>query len=356
MVQIHSYRAIVALALALGLSACGKNIPKSAEAKSETVIHVQTATVQSAPMSATLRVTGTLEGIREATVQSETQGRVLSVVRSTGDRVSAGAPIVRVDDELKVVGVKQAEAARLSAEAALEKAKLDLERTEQLAKENAATKNQLELAQLQVKGADAQLKGAQAAESLARRQLADATVKAPIGGVVSMRYINQGEMLAPGVRVVTIVDDSKMKLKLSVGEMDVPNVHVGDKVVVTVDALRKDYTGTVTAVSGKSDMAHGYEVDVELANGGSLKSGMFARARIERPAAGDVPVVTKNAIMASAGRSQVYVLNNGTVTLRTVKLGAADSEKVEITEGLTAGEEVVTFGQSMLHDGARATK
>lgn len=356
--NIRSIRVLGALTIsgAMALSSCGKNIPKSAEAATEAAIHVQTGKVSLAPMAATLHVTGTLEGVREATVQSETQGRVLGILHSTGDRIVASTPIVKVDDELKVVAVHQAEASRLSAEAALEKSKLDLDRTAQLVKENASTKNQLELAQLSVKSAEAQLKGAQAAEALARRQLADATVKAPIAGVISMRYINQGEMLAPGARVETIVDDSKMKLKVSVGEMDVPNVHVGEKVAVTVDALGKTYDGIVTAISGKADAAHGYEVEVQLSNGGDLKSGMFARAEIIRPAAKDVPVVSKNAIVANGGRSQVYVVSNGMASLRTVKLGAADSANVEVTEGLSAGDEVVTFGQSMLHDGAHVTK
>jgi RND family efflux transporter MFP subunit len=347
---------IPVLAVALTLGGCGKNVPKAAEAKAETPIHVETANVELAPMSGTLRVTGTLEGVREATVQSETQGRVLTIVHTIGDRVGSGTPIVKVDDELKTVEVHQAEAARLSAEAALDKAKIDLERTAQLVKDNAATKNQEELAELQFKSAAASLKGAQATEAMAKRQLSDAVVKAPIAGVVSTRFVNQGEMLSPGAKVVTIVDDSRMKLRVSVGETDIPSIRVGDKVSVTIDALSHDYAGSVTAISGKADAAHGYEVDVELANTGELKSGMFARATIARPAVKNVPAITKNAIVSSNGRSQVYVVSNGVVSLRSVKVGVADSARVEVTEGLTAGDEVVTFGQSMLHDGSHIIK
>ncbi len=222
------FPAILIAAVPYVLISCGKNIPHSAEAKTESSITVQTAPVTLAPMAATLKVTGALEGIREATVQSETQGRILSIVRTTGDRVSAGSPVIKVDDELKSVAVRQAEANRMSAEAAVEKAQLDLSRTEQLVKDNAATKNQLELAGLQVKSAHAALKGAEAGESLAKRQLADATIKAPINGIISARFVNQGETVAPGTRVVTIVDDSRMKLRINVHEIHFPNNKIGE--------------------------------------------------------------------------------------------------------------------------------
>jgi RND family efflux transporter MFP subunit len=351
---------ILALTLVVGsaalLGSCGKNIPHAAEAKSESPITVQTAKVTIAPMVATLKVTGNLEGVREATVASETQGRVVSIARNTGDRVGQGAAIVRVDDELKAVAVKQAEANLMSAQAAYEKAKVDLDRTEQLVKDNAATRNQLELAQLQVKASLAGVKGAEASESLAKRQLADATVKAPIGGVVSMRYVNQGEMLTPGAKVVTIVDDSKMKLRMSVGEVDVPNLKVGQKVDVTIDALSRKVRGSVTAVSGKADQAHSYQVEVNIPNSGELKSGMFARAEIERQAPQDVPVVPNAALITTGSKTQVYVVNDGVAYLRAVKIGSSTADQVEVLDGLKEGDEIVTFGQNMLHDGAHVRK
>ena len=194
-----------------GLSSCAKTSAADTTKAGQEAITVQTTTVQMSPIAATLKVTGSLEGTKEATVQSETQGRILSIVKTIGDRVGAGTPLVRVDDELKAIAVQQATAQRLAAEASLEKAKLDEQRDEDLLKQNAISKNQLELSQLQVKSADASLKGAQSAESFAKRQLADATVKAPFSGVVSNRFVNQGETLAMNTKVETLVDDSRMK-------------------------------------------------------------------------------------------------------------------------------------------------
>jgi RND family efflux transporter MFP subunit len=342
-----------------GLSSCSKNAAAdSTQTKTAEVFTVQTEAVKLAPMAATLSVTGTLEGTKEAIVQSETQGRILAIVRTIGDRVGAGAPLVKVDDELKVIAVHQATAQRLAAEAAFEKAQLDDQRNQELVKDNVITKSQLEMSQLQVKSADAMLKAAQSAESLAKRQLADATVKAPFAGVVSNRFVNQGEMLTPGTKVVTLVDDSRIKFRMFISEIDVVNLKVGSSVVVKVDALSgESYPGKITNISDKADQTHSYEVDVELQNPRhALKSGMFARAEIQRELPRDVPSVPNEAIIYSGTLTQVYVVEDGVAHLRTVKIGATSPQRVEITSGLNAGDQVVTFGQNTIHDNAKIRK
>ncbi len=336
------------------LSSCSKS-GADAPQKTVEVFSVKTTTVQVAPMAATFKATGTLEGIREANVNSETQGRILRVVANNGSRIGQGSTLVVVDNELKAIALQQAQAQRLTAEASLEKAKIDLGRTQELQKSSAVTKSQLELADLQVKSAEAMLKAAQSGESLARRQLADATVKAPISGVVAMRYVNQGELLSQNTKVATIVDDSKMKLRINIGELDVPLVKIGDKVNVTVDAQGgKQIEGRIATISSKADMARAYIVEVEIPNNDrSLKSGMFARAEIQREAAHEVPTVPSAALIVNGERTQVYVNDNGIARLKAVKIGASTPERAEITEGLNAGDVVVIFGQSQLVDGSK---
>lgn len=346
---------------ALSLNSCGEHkpgIPTAKAAEALAPVTVKTAKVETAAMAASLKVSGSLEGIREAVVSSETQGRIVSQVLNVGSRIGQGAAIVQVDAELKNIGVQQAAAQRLAAEASLEKAELDHERNEQLFKQNAITKNQLELSALNVKSAQAQLKGAQTAESLAKRQLSDAAIKSPFAGLVSQRFVNQGETVAPGVRIATIVDDSKMKLKVNIGEMEISNLKIGDKVSVTVDALPgQKFAGRVAAISGKADMARTFSTEIEIENPGkALKSGMFARAEVLREAAREVPAVPANAIMTNGKLMQVYVVNDGVAHLRAIKTGAATPERVEVIEGVKAGDEVVTFGQSQLKDGSAISK
>jgi RND family efflux transporter MFP subunit len=356
MKKILTYSSVLIFAAAFGsfLSSCGKT--DGAEQKTVDIFTVKTGTVETSQMTATFKATGALEGIREANVNSETQGRILTVSVNNGSRVGQGSPLVIVDNELKAIGVGQAEAQQLTAEAALEKAKIDLSRTQELQKSNAVTKSQVELADLQVKSAEASLKAAQSGESLAKRQLADATIKSPFAGVVAMRYVNQGELMSNNTKVATIIDDSKMKLKINVGEMDVPLIKTGDKVKVTVDAVTgKEFEGTISTISSKADMARAYVVEVEIPNNDrSLKSGMFARAEIDREAARSVPTVPAAAIIYNGTRTQVFVVDDKAVAhLRGVKIGTVTADRAEIVEGLNNGEVVVTFGQAQLKDGVK---
>ena len=205
----------------------------------------------------------------------------------------------------------------------------------------AVTKSQIELAELQVKSAEAILKAAESGESLAKRQLSDATVKSPFAGVVAMRYVNQGELLSNNTKVATIVDDSKMKLKIGIGELDVPLIKLGDKVKVTVDAVTgKEFEGTISTISSKADMARSYTVEVEIPNTEKeLKSGMFARAEIDREAARSVPTVPAAAIINNGARQQVFTVDEKSIAhLKGIKLGTITSERAEIVEGLNQGE------------------
>jgi membrane fusion protein (multidrug efflux system) len=180
-------------------------------------------------------------------------------------------------------------------------------------------------------------------------------VKAPFAGVVAMRYVNQGELLAPGMKVATLVDDSKMKLKIGIGELDVPLVKIGDRVKVTVDAVSgKEFEGRISTISSKADMARTYTVEVEIPNSDkSLKSGMFARAEIDREAARNVPTVPATAIIYNGTRQQVYTIDAQNIAhLKGIKLGTTTPDRAEIVEGLNQGENVVTFGQPQLKDGA----
>ncbi|MDP4219848.1 MAG: efflux RND transporter periplasmic adaptor subunit [Bacteroidota bacterium] len=348
------FYSIIAISMA-SLSSCSKTDGAGNGQKPEDIFTVRTGTVALAPMTATFKANGTLEGIREANVNSETQGRILNVSVNNGSRVGQGSALVVVDNELKAIAVQQAEAQRLTAEAALEKAKIDLGRMQELIKSSVVTKSQIELAELQVKSADASLKAAQSGESLAKRQLSDAIVKSPFPGIVAVRYVNQGELLSPGTKVATIVDDSKMKLRIGVGELDVPLIKVGDKVKVSVDAMPgQEFAGVISTISSKADMARSYTVEVEIPNNDRLlKSGMFARAEIEREAARNVPSVPATAVINNGTRTQVFAVDDkGIAHLRGVKIGTTSTDRAEIVEGLNQGETVVTFGQPQLKDGS----
>jgi len=217
---------------------------------------------------------------------------------------------------------------------------------------------QLENAQLAAKAALAQYKGAEAAERLAKKSYDDTFLKTPIAGRLAQRFVTLGLMVSPGMKVATVVDDAKMKLKVGVPEEEVSLIEVGNRVKIDVDAVPgKEFDGRLTSVALKADpMTRTFQVEIEMVNdeARSLKSGMFARADIKRELEKESLVVPSNAVIESNG-SSVFVVKDSIVTLRHVVLGLRNDSLVHIASGLSAGELVVSFGQQNLRSGTRVS-
>ena len=309
-------------------------------------------------ISAPLRVTGTLEGAHEADVISETNGKIVKLDAEVDCRLPRDGTIATVENDLQEISLEQARAQVVAAQASSEKADLDLKRVVSLHEQDAVSEAQLENAQLAAKAALAQYKGAEAAERLAKKSYDDTFLKTPIAGRLAQRFVTLGLMVSPGMKVATVVDDAKMKLKVGVPEEEVSLIEVGNRVKIDVDAVPgKEFDGRLTSVSLKADpMTRTFQVEIEMVNdeARSLKSGMFARADIKRELEKESLVVPSNAVIESNGAS-VFVVKDSIATLRHVVLGLRNDSLVHIASGLIAGELVVSFGQQNLRSGTRVS-
>jgi RND family efflux transporter MFP subunit len=283
---------------------------------------------------------GVSTAFRDVTVMSETQGKVLKMNTEVGNKVAAGQVLVEVDDELKLANLK-------TAQANYDKAKKDLERFEQLLKENASTEMQVEGVRLQLKLAEAQL-------TVAKRQVEDTKIKAPIAGVVTAKMTDIGQMLGGGSPIVSIADLSKVKVKVAVSEKDVFKLRKGQAVSVTTDVYPNQvFAGTIYTISDKGDEAHTYNVEILLPNSANspLKAGMFCNVDFKLGAQRKSIVVPRTAIDGSLREPFVYAVVNGKAVRKKVTVGIDLGTKVEILNGLEVGEAIVSSGLSNLSDG-----
>jgi RND family efflux transporter MFP subunit len=287
---------------------------------------------------------GTLYGIREVTILSETQGRVMAIHADMGDRLSEGSPIAKVDDELKV-------AALMSAEANYEKAQADYERYKKLIAEQTINESQLESAAQAYKLAKAQ-------HIAAQRQLKDTKIASPISGIVTARYVEVGAVVVPGTPVITIADISTLKIKLNVPEKDVFKLRIDQDVDVLTEVYHDViFKGKILHISDKSDDAHMYPIEIALPNSREhpLKSGLFARVVFHIVHETESILIPRNALVGSVRSPQVYVVENNMAKLRDVMVGMEIGNDLEITQGLTADEVIVTSGQINLKDNVPVT-
>lgn len=238
-----------------------------------------------------------------------------------------------------------------------------LEQTEKLYEIGAASQNELEDMQSKVEQAKLQLDTAEknlqytaaAALSSAQKQLNDTSVKAEISGVVSEINITEGGM-AGQTAAMTLVDTKDLKVAFSVSEDVINLISVGSKVYVTVDAVSAEaMEAEVTGVSTAADSATGlYNVEAKLKNeSGELKPGMFANIRLVVEKKENVISVPLNTVLEKNGEKYVFVVDENNIVHKTaVKTGLKNDEYIEITDGLSLHDIVVTKGQDFLSDGS----
>lgn len=248
-----------------------------------------------------------------------------------------------------------------TARTALEDARLRLKLAE-------ANRVQMPIRQKEVQQAQAAVEQLQSALKEARTRLADTTIRAPMSGVVTQRYIESGELVTSGVAtfssgmpLVQIADLSKMRIKLQINEVDIGKVRVGQKVEIRLDSLRDEvFEGRVRKVAPASSVAAQpgapggavirFPVEVEIANPDPrMKPGMSTKCRIIVERRQNVLRLPKEAFQfVDASTAKVNVVHRATANgrsvdkneTRTVKIGLRGDAFVEILEGVKEGEKV----------------
>ncbi|MBN9166310.1 MAG: efflux RND transporter periplasmic adaptor subunit [Myxococcales bacterium] len=309
---------VIALGLGVGfLGLIGVRV-KQAVAKKETLaaeravaetkpkVKEPQKTVRPAPTTWISRVdlTGTLKPWRDADVGFETQGRLVRIGVSVGDKVSEGQVLAFLDNSRAVAQVGQAESGVRAAEANLALAQDTLKRTEALAAQKAIPEAQAEQARQQVALMKAQLEGAHASTKLAKTGAGLSTAVAPFAGIVTRAPTGIGSIVNPGVPLIHIEDTSRFRLSATVGEEDVPLIAQG----ATVKIVYREHSvdGKVIAIVPSLDQAtRRAPVEIEVPNDGRLLGWGFVRARIL--GASEMPAVRLPALARRAGSQDEVV-------------------------------------------------
>jgi RND family efflux transporter MFP subunit len=214
---------------------------------------------------------------------------------------------------------------------------------------------------------EAEWRTARAALDQAEHNLRDSRLVADKHGVILKRHINRGVTVAPGQPVLRFADTSLMSVELGLPDRLIGKLTPGQEIDVEISALEgmPPFKGRVSEV-GVAASAEGrlFRVVIKVPNpDGLLRSGMTARIRVgDAPAASDAVCIPLSALVTlvsdggSHGHPQtplgVFVVQDGRVVKRAVKTGDILKSSIVITEGLRAGEQVVTSGASFLYDGA----
>jgi len=348
----------------------------------EAPLRVAVARVRKATLENRTAITGEIEPLWVVDVVSKVTGRLERLHLPDGTLIEQGAiikpdpdskqlPVIAVvEQEDLEAAVQQAEASLEVAKAALERASVTVadcarekERFERLFKEGAATKQQLDKTVVACdrsladqKLAKAQVSQAEAAVRETRVRLGEATIEAPIPGIVVKRYVDPGNMVGPATPLIRIAQIETVKVIGGVSERHFGSVTPGQTpATVAVDAFPGEtFRGVVHLVGQAADPAtRTIDVEIRIPNPDRrLKGGMFARVNLVLDRKADVPVIPNTAILRDEQGPYVYVVTDSKARRRAVTLGLAEGVLHEVTEGLEPGDRVVVRGQRQLRDGA----
>lgn len=314
---------------------------------------VKTMVVGTAQEKEPLAFSGTVHGHFESALALQTGGRIMQRYVQAGDRVTAGTPLFKVDSKDAEEQKSAAESAVISARAQYDLAESTLRRYKSLHDIHAISDLALDQVQNSYDLASAQLSSAEATLARAENNLSFTTLLADRDGIIGATYYEVGQVISAGTPVALIVDDAEMEVRISFTEKQYGEYAVGTPCKVTFWAFPGvSAEGVVYEKAAAPNTSTGtYDAKVRLASPpAGLAVGMTAEVKFERKSSGALSVP----LAAIAGQSEapaVWVVKDGKAALISVKTGEYGKDAVEITEGLSEGDRVITAGGQKLHEG-----
>lgn len=359
MAALGAVRAVACSAsLCLVAAGCSKtDTGAAARMRPAPLVVVQKIETRDVPVE--VRAPVDLRPLEQADVGSKILGYIDAVLVDRGDRVKKGqlVALVRPSDLPDQLAVARGSLAQMVSSAAL--ARTNFERTQKLAPAGVVSEQEVQQSSAALASAEAAQAAAKAQIGALAVRIGETRIESPIDGLVSQRRLDPGALVGPpgGGAIITVVRVDRLRVFITANEKDAASITVGKEAYVELDALPgKTYSGVVVRVAPSFDpVTRTLDAEVQLANeAGELRPGMYGRAAVRLEVHPHVPVVSVNALQISDNQKYVFVLNDTKVVRRQVHLGTdlADAQFFEVTQGLTAGEEVVTAGADGLSDGA----
>jgi membrane fusion protein, multidrug efflux system len=295
---------------------------------------------------------GATQSYRRATPGTPLMGRVVAVLVEEGDAVKRGQLLARIEKRGLQARRLQAVSALAEAEAVMANSGKNLERIGALRQDRAATQQQLDEAETAHQRAVAAAEAAREGVKAADEQLRHTAVRSPLDGIVVKKSIEVGDVANPGVALFAIEQSAPAKITLAISERDIRFLPVGQTVEVEIKALGKTVPARVKSFVPAADpTSHTFSLEVVVLDSlGPVASGLFARVRFAKGMR-SVLLVPAGAITQRGQLRGVYVVVDGHLRLRWVRLGQTVDGRVEVLAGLRPGDRVVVAAVEAWRDG-----
>ncbi len=302
-----------------------------------------TAPVQLREVEQTYSIDGVVEATRQSTVSAQISGRVKAIYFDVGDRVNKGQVILRIDEREANQALAGSRAQLSQAEAALQNARLNYERSQQLFAQKFISQAALDKAKSDYDVARAQAAASEAGAEQSALVQSYTSVIAPYPGVVSARMVELGEMVTVGKPLMTGFDPSQLRVIANVPQDKLKEIGIRPSVTAEVPSLSRWIKAASVTVQPSADVrTHSTQVRVDLpSNQANVYPGMFVRTHFVVGKASKM-LIPVTAVLRRSEVVAVYVVDDKDVPhLRQVRLGETkEQNEIEVLAGLNAGERV----------------
>jgi len=188
---------------------------------------------------------------------------------------------------------------------------------------------------------------------MAKLDLEKSSIKAPLDGVIKRKYVEKGEYIGPGKKVIEIIDIASVLAVVNIPEKEIRFVKLKKRFGITLDALQGNhYTGRVKTIGLEADpRSRSFAVEVEIRNPKrDLLPGMLVRVKMMTLSINRQVVIPRHTIQEEENGSFVYVVKNNRSIKKPVTIGITVGDQVQILSGLKFGELIVETGQQMITD------
>jgi len=362
--KTNPLRWLCMIGMAVGMTACGLDMPKVVQSSYETL------TIEKKNIVMPVRFSAKLKGLADVTISPQVNGQLMSIAVSEGQQVRKGQTLFVIDSRNAQLDLEAAEANLQAALASENSAKLEYESNKNLFEKKIVSSYMLNNSENSYKQAQAAVSQARASVSRAKVNLGFCTITAPLDGVIGEIPVRAGIQVSPGTQLTIVSGNQQMNAEFSVSESLLEeavasgytgNVEDAIKQFPDVTFLMKGGTeyphkGRITSITGVVNATTGsVACKATFPNPeGQLYSGI--QGTVVLPVAvSDVMVIPQNAVVRLQDRSLVYkVQPDSTATAVTITTESAMSgQDIIVTSGLNVGDKIVTIGANNVQEGQR---
>lgn len=352
---------VLVLVILISTISCGK---KTADITDNRAAVPVTVATPSAASESYITTSGKIEAVQNANLSTRMMGYVTNVYVKVGEKVSKGQLLMSINSADINAQKAQVSASIAEATAAFNNAEKDYNRFKALFETNSASQKEMDDISAHYEMAKARLEAATQMKNQVNAQLSYSNITAPFGGVITGKFVNNGDMASPGMPLLSMENTGKFQVTAMVPESEISKIKTNSKAKVVIKSTNKIIEATVTEVSSSATNTGGqYLVKVVLDdNSKEVLSGMFVNVQFESVKSNanqntNQVLIPINALITQGQLKGIYTISSeNTAILRWLHVGKNYGDKIEVLSGLKADENYIVSADGKLYNGAKVVK